>query len=224
MSSSPEVGQSRLTLLLIAGTPLIIILAASWLWYFVVQGNIDLVGAIGTANNGTLITPPRQIQSQAFQDDVGASFGWQDLEPRWTLVLVNSGSHCDSACERRLYFARQIHIALGKEFNRVQRVYIGDTPIDAVTVEASREITSGAPVAYDGNDLAGYLASTQQGLVPLTLSAEELRATFPELLDHRDQWFLVDPAGWIMMRFDDQLDYKAVLADLKFLLKHSGGA
>jgi len=33
----------------------------------------------------------------------------------------------------------------------------------------------------------------------------------------------LEPAGWVMMHFGDDLDYKAVIADLKFLLKNSGG-
>ena len=34
---------------------------------------------------------------------------------------------------------------------------------------------------------------------------------------------LVDPAGWIMMMYDDSTDYRDVMSDLKFLLKNSGG-
>ena len=67
-------GQNRMTLLLIAGIPLTMVLAASWLWYFVVEGNLDLVSALGTSNNGTLTSPPRQIVETPFRDDVGASF------------------------------------------------------------------------------------------------------------------------------------------------------
>ena len=39
---------NRLVLLMIAGIPLTMILAASWLWYFVVNGDLDLVGALCT--------------------------------------------------------------------------------------------------------------------------------------------------------------------------------
>ena len=42
---------------LIAGIPLTMILAATWLWYFVVRGDLDLVCALGTANQGTLVQP-----------------------------------------------------------------------------------------------------------------------------------------------------------------------
>ena len=84
MSSSPAAGTSRLPLLLIVGTPVIIILAASWLWYFVAQGQLDLVAALGTSNNGTLITPPRQIKDAAFADD-----GWRRFS------LARPGSSMD---------------------------------------------------------------------------------------------------------------------------------
>jgi len=58
MSSQSETrGQGRAVLLLIAGIPLTMMLAASWLWYFVVEGDLNLVGAIGTANNGPWLRP-----------------------------------------------------------------------------------------------------------------------------------------------------------------------
>jgi hypothetical protein len=45
----------------------------------------------------------------------------------------------------------------------------------------------------------------------------------PEVLVAPTQWYVVDPAGWIMMRVSDDLYYKDVISDLRFLLKHSGG-
>ena len=224
MSSSHAESQSRLILLLIAGTPVVIILAASWLWYFVIQGNLDLVGSIGTSNNGKLVTPPRQIEQVSFRDDTGVPFVWADLERRWTMVIVNRGQECDAACERRLYFTRQVHIALGKEFNRVQRIFINDRPIASSTVAVPEGDLPGWPKQLQGDSLAEYLTIAHQGLVPLTVSSDAVLAQFPELEENTAQWFLIDPAGWIMMSFDDSLDYKAVMADLKFLLKHSGGA
>lgn len=216
MSSSPATGNSRLPLLLIAGTPLIVVLAASWLWYFVLQGNLDLVSTLGTSNNGTLVTPPRQITPVRFTDDVGAAFAWQDLEPRWTMVIINRGAVCNNTCQQRLYLTRQLHIALGKEFNRVQRVLLTDNLPQAVSLaSAPGQVT---------DELTDHLASQHQGLVPLVMDPSAIESYFPEIIDSDDQWFLVDPAGWIMMRFDDNLDYKAVMSDLKFLLKNSGGA
>lgn len=216
--------QGRAVVALIAGIPLTIILAASWLWYFVAQGDLDLIGAIGTANNGTLLNPPRQLQDVALTDDAGARFAWEDLEPRWTIVVPNEGTVCDSACERRLYFTRQIHIALGRDFKRVQRVMMTDHPIADVTLEQPTTYPDGWPIGLSGEGLAEFLAVGHQGLVALTVAPETMATLFPESTGESRQWYLVDPAGWMMMRFDESLDYKAVLSDLKFLLKNSGGA
>ncbi len=216
-------GQNRMTLLLIAGIPLTMVLAASWLWYFVIEGNLDLVGALGTSNNGTLTSPPRQIIETPFRDDVGAAFAWSDLDPRWTMVVVNPGALCDAACERRLYTTRQIHIALGKEFNRLRRVYITDVPIKDAQLLVPDEKPLGWPAGLSGNALSAYIAQAHQGLVALEAGPSDVSTLFPELSDAPAQWYLVDPAGWVMMRFSDDLEYKAVISDLKFLLKNSGG-
>ncbi len=217
-------GNSRAIIGLIAGIPLTMILAASWLWYFVVQGDIDLIGAIGTANNGTLLDPPRQMEAVAFRDDAGAAFAWEDLEQRWTIVVPHQGAVCDAQCERRLYFTRQIHIALGRDFKRVQRVMVNDHSLSALSITIPQTKPEGWPEGLVGERLADYLAVAQQGLIALEVDTNTWGAMFPELAADANQWYLVDPAGWIMMRFDDSLDYKAVLSDLKFLLKNSGGA
>ena len=201
MSSSPAAGTSRLPLLLIVGTPVIIILAASWLWYFVAQGQLDLVAALGTSNNGTLITPPRQIKDAEFTDDAGAAFRWQDMDPRWTMVVVNRGTICGTSCIDRLYLTRQLHIALGKEFNRIRRVMISDAGISEVSIQA--------PEMSQSTLLTDYLAENHKGLVPLAVAAGRLEQSFAELTDQPNQWFLVDPAGWIMMRFDDATSLEA---------------
>jgi hypothetical protein len=57
----------------------------------------------------------------------------------------------------------------------------------------------------------------------LLLSKEEQRVLFPEQQGDPTTWYLVDPAGWVMMAYDNQVPYKDVIADLKFLLKNSGG-
>ena len=222
MSDSFASGRkSGVVIALIAGIPLTMILMASWLWYFVVQGDIDLIGVVGTANNGTLLNPPRQLKELTFRDDAGAEFIWEDLNRRWTIVVPHEGPICDELCERRLYSTRQIHIALGRDFKRIQRVMVNDLPITAISV-AMPEVDI-PPKNFEDNELSNYIATVQPGLTALEIDNQTFAAIFPELSDQPNQWFLVDPEGWIMMRFDDSLDYKAVLTDLKFLLKHSGG-
>jgi len=218
-----QTGNGRAVLLLIAGVPLTMILAASWLWYFVIHGDIDLVGAIGTANNGQLITP-RSIRDVALVDDTGAPLAWSDLDPRWTLVVANHGMTCDRDCERRLYITRQIHVALGRDFNRVRRAFVNDSALADMRVAVPTEPVPGWPEGA-GDNFRDYLMLAHSGLVAVTVQP----AQFEFLFQHADQvrpaagWYLVDPAGWVMMYFPDALDYKAVITDLKFLLKNSGG-
>jgi hypothetical protein len=90
-----------------------VILAASWMWYFVVNGELDIVGALGTANRGELVQPPRQALDAGWTSPDGTAFA---LAPaaRWTLVIPQAQARCAEACERRLYEVRQIHMALGK--------------------------------------------------------------------------------------------------------------
>jgi hypothetical protein len=87
-------GNGRLVLALIAGIPLTVILAASWMWYFVVNGELDIVGALGTANRGELVQPPRQALDAGWTSPDGTAFA---LAPaaRWTLVIPQAqGALC----------------------------------------------------------------------------------------------------------------------------------
>ena len=67
MENADNRTNNRMVLLLIAGIPVTMILGATWLWYFVVRGDLDLVGALGTANRGALVQPPRQIDGMLGQ-------------------------------------------------------------------------------------------------------------------------------------------------------------
>ena len=49
MSDSNPSSRNRMVMLLIGGIPLTIILVATWLWFFVVRGDLDLIGIVGTA-------------------------------------------------------------------------------------------------------------------------------------------------------------------------------
>lgn len=208
---------NRMVLLLIAGIPVIIILSATWVWYFVVRGDLDLVGVLGTANRGTLVQPPRQIDDAVILEPGGARFRYADLKPRWTMVIPAPGGDCGTSCENALYLTRQIHTALGKEFNRIRRIYISDTaPGDTrLTV---RELSDKHPVP---DSFAQFLEQDHRGLLPLVLAPDEMDKLFAEYRHEPGTWYLVDPSGWIMMSYNSSISYKDVMADLKFLLNNS---
>ena len=209
--------RARRVLLLIAGIPLSMMLAATALWWAVQNGYVDILGSVGTANHGELINPPRSLTDVVFQHEGVADTLWEDLPAKWRLLVVQRGDVCGDTCQQQLYQTRQIHLALGKDFNRVGRVVLGHVATASVTVPADLEDGEASLALLD------WLGKEHVGVTPLTLPASQLNALVPESVDQPEHWYVVDPAGWIMMRISDDLYYKDVISDLRFLLKHSGG-
>ena len=166
MKNTDANANNRMVLLLIGGIPLTMILAATWLWYFVVRGDLDLVGVLGTANRGTLVQPPRQLNEFTLRDETGAEVAFSDLEPRWAMVIPAAGGHCGESCEKTLYVTRQIHVAMGKEFNRLRRLYISDHSAQDTQLAVSA-LSDGHP-APTANAFAKYLARNGLNRKPLT--------------------------------------------------------
>ena len=227
----------RAILLLIAGLPVIMILAATWLWYFVERGDIDIVGALGTANSGEILSNPANIRSRSFTASDGSEISLDALEPKWTFMVVNSGEICDATCSELLYLTRQIRIAIGRDFHRIQRVMMVDLPADTIRIqtstgaESAQERIEGGAVT-EAIDNASTIAAA--GETPLLDAIESehpdvsvwhagSEPVVPERHAADSAWYLVDPSGWVMMRYSSEVNYKDVIGDLKFLLKNSGG-
>jgi hypothetical protein len=214
--SEDQTKSNRLIFLSIVGIPITIVLAATWLWFFVARGDIDLIGILGTSNHGTLVQPPRHIDDGGLIEAGAIAFTYADQAPQWTF-LVPGGSSCDTACEEVLYLTRQIHLAMGKELKRIRRFYVSDTQLsktgfDLATLSDKRP----APVNF-----GEYLAEEQSGLKAFTMSSDKRAILFSEYTANPSTWYLVDPAGWIMMSYNSEVSYKDVMSDLKFLLKNS---
>ncbi|TDG15812.1 hypothetical protein E2F43_06185 [Seongchinamella unica] len=217
MSEEQQIRNNRLVLLMIAGIPLTMILAATWLWYYVVNGDLDLVGALGTANSGQLVQPPRQLDDHEMRNDRGVLLQYSDLPRKWTMVVANEGPGCNADCENTLYVTRQIHIAMGKEFSRIGRLYLSEQPLADTSLDVS-ELSDQRPAPASMSEL---LASEHRGMTALTLAEGDYQSLFPEQQADASTWYLVDPAGWVMMSYNSGIHYKDVISDLKFLLKNS---
>ena len=227
----------RAILLLIAGLPVTMILAATWLWYFVERGDIDIVGALGTANSGEILSNPANIRSRSFTASDGSETSLDALEPKWTFMVVNSGEICDATCSELLYLTRQIRIAIGRDFHRIQRVMMVDLPADSIRIptstgaESAQERIEGGAVT-EAIDNGSTIAAV--GEMPLLDAIESehpdvsvwqagSEPVVPERHAADSAWYLLDPSGWVMMRYSSEVNYKDVIGDLKFLLKNSGG-
>lgn len=207
---------NRLILLSIIGLPVTMILAATWLWYFVARGDIDIVDLLGTSNHGNLLNPPVQLVDQPFENQFGATAKFLSDKHQWTFVIPVP-AQCGADCLSTLYTTRQIHVGLGKEFGRVRRVFVSSEVVDgAAPMPQSPE----GVASTNGASLGAYLETQHKGMPLLVLNRNTFDVVFGDL--QPGTWFLADPAGWMMMSFGADTHYKDVTSDLKFLLKNSG--
>jgi hypothetical protein len=161
------------------------------------------------------------LDDQVLLDGSGRAITLSEMEPRWTMLVPSAGGRCDEACERNLYLTRQIRVAMGKHFNRLRRFYVEEEHAGSTELLVS-ELSDGRP-APAAAEFGQYLSAEHPGLQVLAVSPAGYKALFDEQSSDASTWYLADPAGWIMMSYNAQVPYKDVIADLKFLLKNSGG-
>lgn len=181
-----------LLVLLVCAAPVI----ASYLTYYVIRPQ-------GRSNHGELIEPQRPLPvALPLTDLQGRAVAPADLQGQWLLVAVAGGA-CDAGCERQLYLQRQLRESLGKDKERIDRVWLID---DAAPVrEALAPALQGATVLRAPHDaLAAWLQP----------------APGRELADHL---YVVDPQGHWMMRMPAPTDAARVKRDLERLMRGSAG-
>ncbi len=181
-----------LAVLLVCAAPVI----ASYFTYYVVRPE-------GRRNFGELIDPQRPLPAMTTQTLDGQPGELATLKGQWLLLSV-AGAACDARCEKNLYFQRQLREALGKEKERLDRVWL---------------VTDEAPVA---DALRPALASSAVLRVAPVALAQWLEAAAGQRL--QDHLYLVDPLGNWMMRFPADMDAAAAAKakrDLERLLRAS---
>ena len=137
-------------------------------------------------------------------------------------MLVNDGPSCDADCNELLYLTRQIRIAIGRDYQRTQRLLVVDTPLE--TIQSTGEAVAGESGSNSESTLVGaLLPQLEREHVDLKVWRRNGQAVVPDGQLMPNSWYLVDPSGWVMMRYSTEVNYKDVIGDLKFLLKNSGG-
>jgi cytochrome oxidase Cu insertion factor (SCO1/SenC/PrrC family) len=189
--------RSRMQLILIALLFAAPVVTAWVAWNFAVSNGVS-----ATTNAGRLVTPARPLQPVSLQGVDGEALGDRLLTGRWSYVLLSPGS-CERRCADTLYLTRQVRTGVNKDMQRVQRLLVlREMPADLVGLRAMHPDLKIAVVdARTWQAFAGQFGSevaVQQGV-----------------------FFMVDPLGNLMMRYDDKVAPKGVLKDLRKLLKTS---
>jgi hypothetical protein len=169
---------ARNKLLLIGAICLAPLVLGTLAWYF----KLD-VGAPG--NYGELLSP-RLLSGPPFDR----------LRGKWLLITID-GAACDARCERKLYYLRQLRRALGKDMDRVERLWL--------LTDDARPRTE--------------LLQAVEGTV---IERARRMSDFPgEATDHI---YVVDPLGNLMMRYPRDPDPSRMLKDLQRLMKFARSA
>lgn len=125
------------------------------------------------------------------------------LKGHWLFVAVQGGA-CDRTCDKQLFMQRQLHTMLGKERDRVTKLWL---------------IPDDAPVS------AAVLQSYSQGgeATVLRVSKPAIEAWLKSAKGHalNEHLYLVDPMGNWMLRTPLQPEPAKVKKDLDRLLKAS---
>jgi len=179
-------------ILLVCASPVV----ASYFTYYVIKPE-------GRRNFGDLIDPQRPLPAIATQTLDGKTGQLTALKNQWLLLNVAGGA-CDARCEQNLYFQRQLRESLGREKDRLDRVWlvIDEAPVRDALLPA---VASATVLRVGPSEVAQWLEPTPG----------------KRLQDHL---YLVDPLGNLMMRFPADMDAAAAAKakrDLERLLRAS---
>lgn len=148
-------------------------------------------------NYGTLLAVKPLSQADGALLD-GTPLKLETLQGKWLMVYVGE-SACDAACAKQLYYIRQSRISLGKDQERVERLWV-------VT-------DSGTPDPK--------LLKSHAGLRVWQATEPAFVRQFPMQHAGAHHVYLVDPLGNLMLRFPEHPDPKGMIKDMKLLLKAS---
>jgi hypothetical protein len=196
----PEVAKRRrlggrlqaLLVLLACAAPVI----ASYFTYYVIRPD-------GRSNYSTLIEPAREVPADlALRTLDGRAVAAASLRGQWLLVVAGPAA-CDAACEARLYAQRQLREMLGRERDRLDKVWL---------------VTDDAPVRPE---LRAALeeAGVQMLRVPAPALARWLEPAAGQALEAH--LYVVDPMGKWMMRPPVEPQPARLKRDLERLLRAS---
>ena len=189
--------RSRRTLLILLALFFAPLLVAFLLYY-----GADGWRPAGATNRGDLVHPPRPLPQAVLRTPQGADLDTAALHGKWSLVYIGAGQ-CDARCHEALTLMRQTRLALGDEMSRVQRVFLANGEC--------------CDQPYLDTEHTGLMIARADANTPL-LATFALNGQPPE---QAGRIYIVDPLGNLMMSYESGAQRKALLEDLKKLLKLS---
>lgn len=146
----------------------------------------------GTRNHGELLAPPQDLGNARLVLADGSALQWQDRDWSWTLI-ARTGPDCAAACLARLDELRRVRIAMNQNEQRVRLVVL-DAAIPPAQFDRLKPFQT-------ADDADGALTG--------------LQASAPDTVTVG----LVDPRGFLVMRYAAGYDANGLRKDLAKLIK-----
>ena len=146
----------------------------------------------GTKAYGTLINPPRQVEGVPVTLTGGENLVWRNPQWQWTLLAL-PGANCAQQCRGALADLVRMRATLGRNAERLRLVYLGPS----LSPDALAALV---PLQAGGDDTNAFADLRAKGDDTLALA-------------------LVDPGGFLMMRYTEGYDLGGVRRDLPKVVK-----
>lgn len=191
----PTVLRSRLTLVGLIATFIVPLILAMFLY-----ARLDIWKPNVYVNHGQLMQPVAPLAYLSAESAEGV-LDLAALEGRWVLVYLGQGA-CGISCQAQLFKMRQSRAMLGRDLVRVQTVFLalGDdakNSIDTLTRDHPALTVGRVAQSAVSQQLAAFSA-TDGG-----------------------RFYLIDPHGNLVLKYEGESTTKGVVRDLKRLLKVS---
>ena len=160
----------------------------------------------GGTNQGDLLEPAIPLPAVALEKPDGTHTSRGFLRGKWTIAYLGDGT-CDVRCRKALYLTRQSRLALNQDVDRVQRVFL-----------VTQNCCDRTFLAAEHPDLAVVLVGDDA-------ASQALLAKFPVLdgIPPREagRVYVVDPLGNLVLSYSASAPDKALLTDVRKLLRLS---
>ncbi len=144
-------------------------------------------------NHGYLYAPAQDFSGVSARDSAGGEIVWENTERRWHLLLV-APEACDARCAVMVDTVRRVWVGLGRHAGDVDLHFVG-TP------------DAGTHALLQGQDAFDVLRLSGSPLPPVAAQGVGLPV------------YLVDPHGYLVMRFDAGFEPGGLRRDLQRLLR-----
>ncbi|KAB8318323.1 hypothetical protein SD81_016685 [Tolypothrix campylonemoides VB511288] len=172
---------------------LLVAIAAIFLGSFALAGALRFAGwrPAGMKNHGEMLDPPGDARALTPTLVEGGAYAWNPVERRWRIAVAPPAG-CTTDCQRLAADLEKVRLLFGQDAPDVDILWIGDYPAGARRIAGLRQVRDDAA----------------------------LRAALPRSDDPRGTpLYVIDPNGFVILRYAPGADPGQLRSDLAKLLK-----